>query len=167
MPDLRPISHSVATLAKETFARKFVSLGRILTHWNDIVGPELAGRAQPVKLHYRKPKSAQDKPQASLDIAVSSADASLLHYQKDLILERLNHVFGERWITSIRFVHTVANTQDDDLRINPLAGISLTPEQEIALQDVISGVTDEDIRNKLEKLGQGVLKKRNRSMRPS
>ncbi len=166
MSDLRPISDSVARLTKDTFSRKFVSLGRILSSWAYVVGPELAGRTQPLKLHYRKPKNDKEKPQASLDIAVTSADATLLHYQKDLILERINQLFGERWVNAIRFVHAAANTDQLEETRSPLAAIRLTPEQQASVKEVVSGVADEEIRNKLEKLGQDVLKRRNRDTRP-
>lgn len=166
MSDLRPVSDSVARLTKDTFSRKFVSLGRILSCWKDVVGPEMAGRTQPVKLHYRKPKSEKDKPQAALDIAVTSADATLLHYQKDLILERINQLFGERWVTAIRFVHAAANTDVLAPEESPLASVRLSKDELESVKAVVSGVEDEEIRNKLEKLGQDVLKKRNKAKSP-
>lgn len=158
MSTLRPLSDSVASLTKGTFARKFISLGRILSSWNDIVGPDIAARAQPAKLQYRKPKTGQEKPEASLHIAVSSADAALLHYQKDLILERINQIFGDRWITAIRFVHVAANeTGGFEEQAGPL---SKTDEESLAR--TLAGVEDHEIRKRLEKLGQGVLRKRNK-----
>jgi hypothetical protein len=160
MSSLRPLSDSVATLTKGTFARKFISLGRILSSWSDIVGPDMATRAQPLKIHYRKPKSEKEKPQASLDIAVSSADATLLHYQKDLILERINQIFGERWITAIRFVHIAANEAENPSGEQAISPISEADKE--ALTVSLAGVEDEDIRKRLERLGQGVLRKRNK-----
>ena len=161
MSSLRPLSDSVARLTKGTFARKFISLGRILSSWDDIVGPDMAARAQPLKLRYRKPKDEKEKPQASLDIAVSSADATLLHYQKDLILERINHIFGDRWITAIRFVHMAANEAGDSL-MKAQAVLPLSEADKEALTQSLSGVEDEEIRKRLERLGQGVLSKRNK-----
>ena len=158
MSFLRPIADSVASITKGTFTRKFISLGRILSSWEEIVGPEMAGRAQPLKLHYRKPKTAKDQPQASLDIAVSSADATSLHYQKDLILERINQLFGERWVTAIRFVHVAAN--EADLPAVPQAPLS--EGDKAALNQSLSAIEDDEIRKRLEKLGQGVLRKRNK-----
>ncbi len=160
MSDLRPISDSVASLTKGTFTRKFISLGRILSSWSDIVGPDMAARTQPVKLHYRKPKDAKDKPQASLDIGVSSADAAVLHYQKDLILERLNQIFGERWITAIKFVHQAANNSSDIVPSAPQKPLSAADMAQI--NEVVAAVEDPEIRKRLEKLGQGVLRKRNK-----
>jgi hypothetical protein len=109
LKSMRPVSEAAARIADISFSRKYIALGRIVSHWGEIVGAQLAHKAQPVKINYRK-KDRGQKPDACLDIAVSSADATLLHYQKDLILERINQIFGERWITAIRFVHAPANT---------------------------------------------------------
>ncbi len=161
MSGLRPLSDSIARLTKGTFTRKFISLGRILSSWPEIVGEDLAGRTQPVKLHYRKPKNAAESPKASLDIAVSSADATALHYQKDLILERINQLFGERWVSSIRFVHVAANApaERDPYSAPPAA---LSEEEKQRVNQMVADIGDEEIRKRLEKLGQGVLRKLSR-----
>lgn len=158
MSDLKPLSASVAQITSATFSRKFVSLGRILSQWNDIVGSEMAVKAQPLKLHYRKPKDSKEKPEASLEIAVSSADATLLYYQTNLILERINQVFGERWVTSLRFVHVPANTPSNNMEYN-IPSRPLSPAEKHTLETSLSFVEDPEIRKQLEKLGQGVLRK--------
>lgn len=148
------MSESIARLTKQSFAKKFVSLGRVLSHWNDIVGADMAQKAQPLKLHYRKPKDAKEKPQASLDIAASSADATVLHYQKDLILERLNQIFGERWITDIKFIHAPV-ARDKATAASRKKIVSAA--QKTTLEEDLSRIDDEDLRKRLEKLGLGVL----------
>lgn len=157
MYELKPISDSVAKLTKDTFSRKFVSLGRILSQWEDVVGKEMADKSQPVKLHYRKPKAANETPQATLDIAVSSADATILHYQKDLILERINQLFGDKWVTGIKFVHipfTPRKKQQD------LPKARMPTEEDLSnLKATLDHVDDEDIKIRLERLGQGILRR--------
>lgn len=158
MSDLRPLTASLSRLTSDTFSKKFVALGRILNNWNDIIGAELAVKAQPVKIHYRKPKSKGENPQATLEIAASSADATVLHYQKELILERINRIFGDSWITAIRFVHTPSNNDAAEsqtfLRPTPLK------QEDIGqLQAMLNDIEDEELRNRLEKLGQSVLLK--------
>ncbi len=160
MSDLRPLAVSVSQLTSEAFSRKFVALGRILSQWADIVGAEMANKTQPIKIHYRKPKTKGEKPQASLDIGASSADAALLHYQKDLILERLNQLYGEKWITSIRFVHLASNSADfDDYGYIPRPKQPPSKEDLVRLESVLGEIEDEEIRKRLEKLGQSVLRK--------
>lgn len=166
MSDLRPLSATISQLTSATFSKKFVSLGRILNLWDDIVGSEMAVKAQPAKIHYRKPKEKGERPQATLDIAVSSADAAVLHYQKDLILERINQLFGDKWVTGIRFVHRAHNGNENDASdINSLPRLS--EGEKANLKASLTYIDDEEIRNRLEKLGQSVLRKERANAKPS
>lgn len=151
---MRPLSEAAARVAGKSFERKYIALGRIVKHWNDIVGESLAGKAQPLKIHYRK-REKQEKPDAVLEIAVSSADATLLHYQKDLILERINRIFGESWITAIRFVNAPANVTRPFRRKKTAP--PLTNEKKKHLSHMLEDVADADIRARLETLGQSIL----------
>lgn len=150
---MRPLSESVAKIAGKSFERKYIALGRIVNNWPDIVGHKLADKAQPVKILYRKQadKKVQD---ATLEIATSSANATMLHYQKDLILERINQVFGERWITAIRFVNTPSNTVSTK-RKKPK--VPLTEREKKTLSDMVFNIDDEDMKERLQRLGQAII----------
>lgn len=151
---MRPLSEAAARVAGKSFERKYVALGRIVGQWSEIVGESLAGKAQPVKILYRK-REKQTKPDAVLEIAVSSAEATLLHYQKDLILERINRIFGEDWITAIRFINAPANVSRPFRRKKTAA--LLTGEEKKHLSHMLEDVADGDIRARLEILGQAIL----------
>lgn len=154
---MRPVSEAVARVSKETTSRKFIALGRILQHWNDIVGQKLADKAQPIKIYYRgsrKQKGAS--PDATLEIATASAYATQLHYQKDLILERINQIFGERWITAIRFVSVPANQISSTSKNSPPP--QLSSQDQKYLQEALEKIEDPDIRDRLLSLGQSMLK---------
>ncbi len=159
MSDLRPLSTSVSKLTSATFSKKFVALGRVLNNWNDIIGPDMAVKAQPVKIHYRKPKDKGDKPQATLEIAATSSDAALLHYQKDLILARINQIFGDNWITGLRFVHIPANMEGQYNNTTTKSKVQVQQSDIDQLKADLSSIEDEEIRKCLEKLGQSVLRK--------
>ncbi len=150
---LRMVSESVPRVTGQVFSRKYIALGRVVTHWREIIGPAMAGRTQPVKINYRK-KKGEKKATATLDIAVTSADASRLHYQTDLILERINRIFGDRWITAIRFVHMPSN-----ISAEPVATVkkTLTENEKNTLSGMLEKVGDPEIRDRLQKLGTGIL----------
>jgi hypothetical protein len=150
---MRPVSEATARVTGQSFSRKYISLGRIVNCWNEIVGKDLAGKAQPVKINYRK-KDRREKPEASLDIAANPSVATLLHYQKDLIIERINQIFGERWITAIRFVAVPAN---QDRPRHDIKRIPLTGEEKNILSGMLQAVPDPDIRQRLESLGQEIM----------
>lgn len=153
---MRPLSESTSRILGQNFERKYVSLGRIVNSWTEIVGEKLADKALPVKIHYRKQKDSK-KPEASLDVAVSSAHATLLHYQKDLILERINQIFGERWINSIRFVSVPAN--EENIFVPREKKTPLTESQKKTLSDILESFPDEEMKERLNRLGAGIMTK--------
>lgn len=157
---LKPLSERIPAIAGQALSRKFVMLGRILTYWEDIVGKDLAYKTQPVKLQYRKPKYGE-KPTATLSIATSSAHATMLHYRKDLILERINQIFGERFVTAVKFVPNETAEQDYQKPVKPRK--ILTENDKIYLSEVLDGITDPELKARLEIMGQAMLQDRSRN----
>lgn len=149
----RLLSNTVPKVTGKVFGRKYIMLGRLLTQWTEIVGEDLAHKTTPVKLRSMKDHKT-GKRSSSLDIAASTADATLLHYRKDLILERLNLLFGEGLITSIRFVPKAINESKPkrSYRKKPLS----LDEKEF-LSSVLEDVEDDTIKEKLQKLGKAIL----------
>ena len=150
---MRPVAEATARITGKSFSRKYIALGRVVNTWNEIVGPELASKAQPAKIRYSK-RPDNGNPTAVLDIATTSADATLLHYQKDLILERINRIFGEGWITGIRFVAIAGN----DTRVLPRrTKKTLTETEKTYLSHILEGVEDTEIKAGLAPLGESIL----------
>ncbi|MCK5374418.1 MAG: DUF721 domain-containing protein [Alphaproteobacteria bacterium] len=153
---MRPLSESTSRIASKTFSRKYIALGRVVNQWEEIMGPEFAALAQPVKLNYRKNSKAKgkNKSHVTLDIATSAAHATLLNYQKGVILERINSLFGNNWIKDIRFVASELSEQ-------PLEPKSikapLTAGNKKYLSGVLDQIEDPDIKEKLENLGKAIL----------
>lgn len=132
-------------------------LGRLVTHWQDIVGADLADRAQPVKIRYRKVPGSK-KAEASLDIAASTAEATLLHYRKELILERINQIFGERLVTALRFVPMAANEAPQARARRPQKAV--TPKDREDLANLLAQIDDPGLKERLETLGISILQDR-------
>lgn len=149
---MRPISEATARVTGQSFSRKYISLGRVVSAWREIVGEKLATKVQPVKINYRK-KEKSGNPVVILDIAASSSDATLLHYQKDLILERINRIFGDNWVTAIRFVVGAASktSEKPKKRRNPL-----TDDEKNHLSGMLESCPDPDLKTRLETLGQAI-----------
>lgn len=132
-------------------------LGRLVTHWRDIVGADLADRAQPVKIHYRKVPGSK-KAEATLEIATSTAEATLLHYRKELILERINQIFGERIVTALRFVPVAANQPRPGKSRNLRKPMS--PQDQADLSIILENINDLELKERLERLGASILQER-------
>jgi hypothetical protein len=154
---MRLLSEATSRVASENFSRKFVSLGRIVKSWDEIMGAKFAQKALPKRIVYRKPTGKRENPDAILEIVANPADATVLHYQTEVILQRMEHVFGERWITGIKFVPQTAcfNSKANAKKVRPL----LTQEQKNHLSKMLDGVCDPDIQNRLLALGEGILRR--------
>jgi hypothetical protein len=157
---LRPLAQTVPLVAEKAFNRKYILLGRIVTQWAEIVGPEFAGTATPCAIRrYRTGKEGEGgKIHVCLDIAASSADAARLIYQRDLLLERMNRIFGECLVDSIKFVHLPANSAAAPA---PRYRKPLTESQKKTLSLMLEGIEDEQVKAALERLGTAVLRERN------
>lgn len=134
-------------------SKKYIALGRVIQHWPEIIGKDLAAQAQPAKMHYRKAKDGKT-PEATLEIATTPAHATSLHYRKDLILQKINAIFGDGWITGIKFTAAHA-APSKTLKRKPAAPPSPAAKQ--SLNEVLESLEDEEMKMKLEKLGEAVI----------
>lgn len=117
------------------------------------MGNDFADKAQPLKINYRK-KGKDGKPYATLDIATSASNATILNYQKGVILERINSIFGDDWIKDIRFL--VSEIAETDVIVKKRK-TPLTGTEKKYLSGVLEQIEDPDIKEKLESLGKAIL----------
>lgn len=120
------------------------------------MGSEFADKAQPVKLSYRK-NGRGAKPVATLEIATSAAYATLLPYQKDVILERIRTLFGHASITDVKFVASKLPEEPVQRKKPPTP---LTAQEKRGLSNVLNIVEDDAMKEKLESLGKAILMER-------
>lgn len=153
---MKPVSDATARVTAKNFSRKFVSIGRIVKAWPEIMGAAFADKALPNRIQYRKPGKKNDKPIATLEIATSHADATLMHYQKDVILERIAHIFGERWINDIKFV-AVKNIKTAS-KLQKKRPRPLTQSEKNHLSNMLGSISDPLVYERLQSLGENILK---------
>jgi hypothetical protein len=89
-------------------ARGFAAT-RLLTHWDEIVGEDLARLARPKDIRYgrgrpRKGAGAADPQGATLVLEVAGPAALRLEMERERIRERVNAVYGYAAIAAIRIV---------------------------------------------------------------
>jgi len=119
------------------------------------MGAAFADKAAPVRIMYRKARKKNDKPVATLEVATSASDAMMLHYQKDVILQRITSLFGEAWITDIKFV---AADMNKSAVLVKKQRRPLTDGQKNHLSEMLDGIEDQAIYERLKSLGEGVLR---------
>lgn len=136
------------------------SVSRVLTHWEEVVGPDLASVSRPVDVGFGRGGFG-----ATLTVLTTGANAPLLEMQKETIRERVNATYGYNAVSRVRITQTAATgfsegqvafsgPKPKETRIDPAI-------KEASVQTA-AGVENDGLRQALEQLAQNVLQKQNR-----
>jgi hypothetical protein len=139
---------------KASGARGFAQV-RLLTHWDEIVGAQIAQIARPLKVSY-----ARQGLGAQLTLLAKPAHAPELQMQLPRIKERVNASYGYSAIASIRITQTgeaIGFAEPDSAFEHDQPVPELPPEQAKELRENVAGVKDPQLRELLESLGKKIL----------
>ncbi len=141
-------------IQKAGAARGFAQM-RLLTHWQEIVGADIARIAQPLKISYARKGFG-----ARLTLLARPAHAPELQMQIPRIQERVNASYGYAAIADIR----ITQSGDTTGFAEPETGFThdhpppaLPREKAEKLRATVAGVEDETLRGVLESLGKNIL----------
>lgn len=133
---------------------------RMLTHWAEIVGEEIAKIARPVDVKYGRGSFG-----ATLTILTTGAQAPMLEMQKEQIKTRVNQVYGHAAISSIRITQTARSGFAEgkiEFAPAPKPKSKPNPETVIAAKSAAAPVKNAELRAALELLGENVLTRKQR-----
>lgn len=137
------------------------AVSRLLTHWTEVVGPDIAAVARPVEISYGRGGMG-----ATLVLLTTGAQAPMLEMQKGRIEEKVNACYGYRAISRIRITQTASTGFAEGqaaFTAAPASGPPVpAPEIVQAARQTAGGVNDEGLRLALEALATNVLTKRKR-----
>jgi len=77
------------------------AVSRLLTHWAEIAGADIAGIARPVNISYGRGGMG-----ATLTVLTTGPQAPMLEMQKDRLREKVNAVYGYNAISRVRITQT-------------------------------------------------------------
>jgi hypothetical protein len=132
------------------------AVSRVLTHWDEIVGPELAAIARPVKVSYPR-----DGFGATLTVLTTGANAPVLQMQEPRLRERVNACYGYNAVSRIAITQTAPAGFAEGQ--TPFAAQPRPKPADPALEglarDLSKDVADTGLRDALAQLAANVLKK--------
>lgn len=133
---------------------------KLLTHWPEVAGPDLAPLCRPVKIGY-----GQGGLGATLTLLTSGAAAPLVQMQLERLREKVNAIYGYAAISRIRVTQTAAEGFAEPQRSFEHANIAIPSPQALArAQRVVSGLTegvaDDGLKSALDRLANNVLNKK-------
>jgi hypothetical protein len=146
----RPLADLVNPCLGEVFARQGFASADIVTHWPDIVGPEIAAHAEPMKLKWLRGGDEEAAP-ATLVLRVEGPAAVEIQHLAAVILERVNRFFGWRAIDRIALRQApLARRAQSQIRRQPSA-------EAVALAaDRLPPIADDNLRAALARLGAAI-----------
>lgn len=153
-----------ATVLSEQIRRAGESRGfavsRLLTHWADIAGPDIAAIARPVNITYGRGGLG-----ATLSVLTTGAQAPMLEMQKEKLREKVNAVYGYNAISRVRITQTAptgfAEGQAQFAPKQPPRGNPVDARAEADAEQAARPIANDDLRAALERLGRNVLSKHN------
>ncbi len=88
----KPLADLVGRALQPVFARQGFAAIDIISHWEDIVGPELAAKTEPLRLVW--PRREDPFSTGTLTVRVEGAYALELQHLAPVVMERVNRYFG-------------------------------------------------------------------------
>lgn len=130
------------------------AVSRLLTHWDSVVGAQIAGIARPVNVTYGRAGFG-----ATLSLLTTGAHAPVLEMQKEAIRARVNATYGYNAISRIRITQTAA--EGFAPAAPPAARSDTAPPRAslAAAERVAAPVADDRLRMALARLGANILNK--------
>jgi hypothetical protein len=137
-------------------ASRGFAVTRLLTHWPEIVGADVARVARPVKVGFRR-----DGLGATLTVLTTGAQAPMLEMQKEVIRERVNACYGYAAISKVLITQTAPSGFAEGQVEFDHAAAPPSPQPDPALTrraaEAVADVGDDGLRTALENLGRNIL----------
>lgn len=134
---------------------------RLLTHWAEVVGDDIAAIARPLDVSYSRGGMG-----ATLTLLTTGAQAPMLEMQKEQLRIKVNGVYGYNAIARIRVTQTAANgfsegQVDFQPKPKPQSRAEVDPAVQADVNAATAPVADTGLRAALARLGANVMTKNN------
>ena len=134
------------------------AIARLLTHWPEIAGEDMARITRPVKVGY-----GREGMGASLTLLTTGPNAPIIEMQKEKLRERVNAVYGYAAISRILITQTAATGfAEGQAEFTPKSKAPPAPDPAILAEAARTAapIQNDDLRQALERLGQNILNRR-------
>ncbi len=132
------------------------AMTRLLTHWAEIAGDDLARITRPVKVGYAKGGFG-----ATLTLLVRAVEAPMVQMQLPVLRDRVNACYGYNAISRISLTQTApTGFAEGQAEFTPAPMAQKPPPDPATVaeaRNTASGVQDDTLRAALESLAQNVL----------
>ena len=147
----RRLGDLVGRCLSKTLARQGFASTELVTRWAEIVGPEIAAHAEPLKIQCARRADPDTDEPATLVLRVEGPVAIEIQHLSGVIVERVNRFFGWRAISRIALRQAPLVFRNE-----PKSAAAPSPERTAAVAATLGDVADPDLRDALARLGAAV-----------
>lgn len=134
------------------------AVARLLTHWPEVAGEDMARCTRPVKVGY-----GREGMGASLTLLTTGAMAPLVEMQKEKLRDRVNAIYGYAAISRILITQTASTGFAEgqaEFMAAPKAKAAADPAILAEAARTTAPIQNDALRQALEALGQNILTRR-------
>ena len=147
----RRLGDLVGRCLSKTLARQGFASTELVTHWAEIVGPEIAAHAEPMRIQWARGADPQAAEPATLVLRVEGPVAIEIQHLSSVIVERVNRFFGWRAVSRIALRQAPLVFRQE---AKPIAAPSA--ERIATVAATLTDVADPDLRQALARLGAAI-----------
>lgn len=147
----RPLADLVGTCFNDAFARQGFASSEIVTHWDEIVGPDVAAYSEPMKINWPRRHDGEPSEPATLVLRVEGPAALEVQHLSGVVIERVNRFFGWHAIGKLA-LRQAPLTRQGRRKARPV----IDPEAAQRVAASLTGVSDDGLRAALGRLGAAV-----------
>lgn len=167
-PTTKGFSHAASLMQdriREGVESRGFTVVRLLTHWTEVVGTEMAAISRPVKVSYGRGGMG-----ATLTVLTKGAHAPMLEMQKQQIRAKVNACYGYNAVTELRITQTAPTGFAEGQAQFDHAPRKTRPQPTQAQRDrastQVSQIGNDTLRQQLEMLGAHILSKQSNVRSP-
>lgn len=131
------------------------SVSKLLTHWVEIMGDDIASISVPVNVRYNRQGLG-----ATLTLLTTGANAPILEMQKQRIREKANACYGYNAISKVQVTQTSASGFSEgqvDFAHKNASKKPVPDEMSDEARGLVDAVADDELKQALERLGQNII----------
>jgi len=154
-----PASRLVAGHLRGPLEKRGFAEAKLITHWAEVVGADLAEVALPVRVRY-----SHGSLGATLVLLTTGSQAPILEMQKDTIRQKVNACYGYNAISRVQITQTAPEGFAEGqvaFRAKAATRVPPSPETLGAARAAAAPVHDPDLKAALERLAVNVITKHN------
>jgi hypothetical protein len=147
----KPLADLVAPCVAGVFARQGFTSCQLVTHWDDIVGVEIAAMAEPVRMQWIRNRDPDESLPATLVLRVEGPEALDIQHMSGVIIERVNCYLGWQAVDKLSLRQTPRIR-----RRRPPPRPLIDAAAAAAMAANITGIADDGLRTALGRLGAAI-----------